>query len=120
MAIAESIKQKIENTLTPLLAPSQDYMIIGGIASNLLSTDAYLTIESVVYNEEIKRGSCFQFQIKDLLLQESTLVAIASDTPITNWESGDSDIWNSSSLDIWDSSQPGYASVLLKLTVAAI
>ena len=121
MALAESINVRVENTLTTLLNPTQDYMIIGGIASNLLVTDGYLTVRPFLVNVRVERGFPFQLQTKVFLQSGSKLDCLVSDVPINLlWNSEGLDNWNSGNTEIWDTPQPGYGSIMLNLTVAAI
>ena len=121
MALAESINVKVENTLTPLLNPTQDYMVIGGVASNLLATDGYLTIRPFLVNARVERGNPWQLQTKVFLQSVSKLDSLVSDVPLNLlWNSEGIDNWNSGNIGTWNVPQPGYGSILLNLTVAAI
>lgn len=121
MALAENIRQKVNNNLTVLLTAISDYMLIGGYVSNLLETDAYLTIKPFLINTKIERGSPLQLTSKVLVEQGEKLGAIASDVPINLvWNSSDQNEWNSEDLTDWNSPEPGIASVLLNLTIAGI
>lgn len=121
MALAENIRQKINNNLTTLLSSDQDCMIIGGYANNLLTTDGYLTIRPFLFNAKIEQGVPFQFSSKVFIPQGEVLSAIASGIPISvAWNSDDIDDWNSGNDTDWNSAQPGEALILLTLTMAGI
>lgn len=121
MALAENIRKKVNNNLTVLLTAISDYMLIGGYASNLLETDAYLTIKPFLFNAKIERGIPLQLSSKTLVGQGESLTAIASDTPIDlTWGSGDVNDWLSEDINNWLSPAPGEALVLLNLTIAGI
>ena len=121
MALAESINIRVENNLTTLLNPTQDYMLIGGVASNLLPTDGYLTIRPFLFNAKVEQGNPWQLQTKVFLNSGSKMDCLVSDVPINLiWNSEGLDNWNSGNIETWDVPQPGYGSILLNLTVAAI
>lgn len=120
MAIAQSIRQQINQPVT-LFTPTQDTMVIGGIASNLTSVDAYLTIKPFLVNAKIEQGLPFQLQTKILLTTGQSLQSWASDTPVNMiWEFVSEDEWNSDNPDTWLSGSVGSASILLDLTIAEI
>lgn len=121
MALAENIRQKINNNLSILLSANNDYMLIGGYASNLLATDGYLTIKPFLINAKIERGIPLQFVAKEFVSQGETISAIASDTPINLiWNYSDINDWNSGDTIDWNSPVPGDTSILLSLTIAEI
>jgi len=121
MALAESINIRVENNLTTLLNPTQDYMLIGGVASNLLSTDGYLTIRPFLFNAKIEQGNPWQLQTKVFLNSGSKMDCLVSDVPINLiWDSDGINNWDSDNVEGWNSPSPGYGSTLLNLTVAAI
>lgn len=120
MAIAQSIKWKINQPAT-LLSPTQDTMVIGGIASNLTPVDAYLTLKPFLINAKIEQGFPFQLQTKTLLTAGQILQGWASDAPVNLvWDLQGIDNWNSGLIDDWNSGEVGTASVFLDLTVAEI
>lgn len=121
MALAENIRQKVNNNLSILLNANADYMLIGGYVSNLLTTDGYLTIKPFLINAKIEQGIPLQFMSKEFISQGEIVEAIASDVPINLvWNSNDQNEWNSEDLTDWNSPEPGIASVLLNLTIAGI
>ena len=121
MALGENIRQKVNNNLTVLLDATSDYMLIGGYVSNLLETDAYLTIKPFLINAKIERGIPLQLASKEFVEQGEKLGAIASDVPINlTWNSWDMNDWNSGELIDWNSPNPGASSVLLSLTMAEV
>ncbi len=120
MAIAQSIRQRI-NQPTTLFTPTQDTMVIGGIASNLTSVDAYLTVKPLMVNAKIDQGFPFQLQTKILLTTGQALQIWASDTPVNLvWDLHGIDNWNSGLINDWNSASVGDVSVFLGLTVAEI
>ena len=120
MAIAQSIRQKINQPVT-LLIPNQDTMVIGGIASNLTPTDAYLTLKPFLVNARIERGFPFQLQTKTLLTAGQILQGWASDAPVNLvWDTQGINDWNSGLVDDWNSASIGDVSVFLDLTIAEI
>lgn len=120
MALAESINIKVENSLTTLINRETDVMVIGGIASNLLSTDSYLTIRPFLVNAKIDQGFPFQLQSKVFIPGGVAMVAIVSETPINLIWNVSGDGWNSGNIEDWNSSDLAFASVLLNLTIAEI
>lgn len=121
MALAENIRQKVNNDLTVLLDATSDHMLIGGYVSNLLETDAYLTIKPFIFNAKIERGIPLQLSSKVFVEQGEKLEAIASDVPISLiWNYWDGNDWNSEDVNDWNSHEPGAASVFLSLTIAEI
>lgn len=121
MALVENIRQEINNNLSILLTTTSDYMVIGGIASNLLPSDAYLTIKPFLVNAKVEQGIPLWIQSKTFIPGGGKIRGWATDTP-TNliWSLDDIDSWNSGSSGDWNSSEPGDASVFLDLTVAPI
>lgn len=121
MALAESIKQTIGENPATLWNDPSDYMAIGAIASNLLSTDGYLTILPFVSSIKIERGNPWQLQTKTFIPSNQKIQAWASDVPVNmvwNLDSGwESEGWNTSS---WNTPSPGLSSIFLDLTIAEI
>lgn len=96
-------------------------MVIGGIASNLTSTDAYFTIKPFLVNAKIEQGFPFQLQTKVLLSAGQSLQGWASNTLVSMaWEFVTEDEWNSDNPAFWLSEGVGDALVLLDLTIAEI
>lgn len=121
MALVENIRQEINNNLSILLTATSDYMVIGGIASNLLPTNAYLTLKPFLVNVKVEQGVPWQLQTKTFIPGDGKIRAWATDTPVNLiWDLDDVDAWNSGGSNDWNSSIPGEASVFLDLTVAPI
>lgn len=121
MALVENIRQKVNNNLSIPLSTNSDYMVIGGIASNILSTNAYLTLKPFLVNAKVEQGIPWQLQTKTFIPVNGKIRAWATDTPANLiWDLDDIDAWNSGGSNDWNSSIPGEASVFLDLTVAPI
>lgn len=120
MALVENIRKKIDN-LNILLNANSDHMVIGGIASNLLPTNAYLTLKPFLVNAKIEQGIPWQLQTKTFIPVGGKIKAWATDTPVNLiWDLDDVDAWNSGNQEDWNTPESGDASVLLDLTVAPI
>lgn len=121
MALVENIRQEVNNNLSILLTATSDYMVIGGVISNLLPTDAYLTLKPFLVNVKIEQGIPWQLQTKTFIPSSGKIRAWATDTPVNLiWDFDDIDAWNSGSQEDWNTPESGDASVLLDLTVAPI
>jgi hypothetical protein len=96
-------------------------MVVGGIASNLTSVDAYLTLKPFLVNAKVERGFPFQLQTKILLTTGQALQSWASDAPVNMlWDLQGIDNWNSGLINNWNSASIADVSILLDLTVAEI
>lgn len=121
MALVENIRQEVNNNLSILLSTNSDYMVIGGIASNLLSTDAYLTLKPFLVNAKVEQGIPLWIQSKTFISSGGKIRGWATDTPANLiWDLDDSDAWNSGNEGDWNIPESGVTSVLLDLTVAPL
>lgn len=119
MALVENIRQEVNNNLSILLSTNSDYMVIGGIASNLLSVDTYLTLKPFLINAKIEQGIPWQLQTKTFIPGGGKIRGWATDTPANLiWDLDDIDSWNSVGSNDWNSPESGITSILLDLTVA--
>lgn len=122
MTIAASIRQRVNEPITLLPSQGQNIMIIGGIASNVSSIGAYLSIKPFLVNARIEPNIPFQLQTKTLLSSGQILRAWASDSPASiDWNSSSIDDWNSGYTEDWNSASiDNNVSVFLDLTIAEI
>lgn len=121
MALVENIRQKVDNNLSVLLELNSDYMVIGGIVSNLLSTDAYLTLKPFLINAKIEQGIPLWIQSKTFISNGGKIRAWATDIPSNLiWDLDDIDNWNSGNEEDWNLPESGVTSVLLDLTIAPV
>lgn len=121
MALVENIRQEVNNNLSILLTASGDYMVIGGIVSNLLSSDAYLTLKPFLVNAKIEQGIPLWIQSKTFISSSGKIRGWATDTPANLlWNLEDINDWNSGNSGDWNSPESGVTSVLLDLTVAPL
>lgn len=126
MAIAQTLEFEVTETPTTLFTASdQNYMILGGILSNRQSTPAYVTLKrddkTFLLNTKIEQGIPFQLASKIVLEQPQSLIAYASDSPVSIiWNNNNPDNWNDTSVEDWNTAGIGNTSVLLTLTLAGI
>lgn len=121
MALVENIRQEVNNNLSTLLSTNSDYMVIGGIASNLLPTNAYLTLKPFLINVKVEQGVPWQLETKTFIPVNGKIRGWATNTPANLiWDLDDIDSWNSGNTNDWNLTQSEETSVFLDLTVAPI